>query len=182
MSGVAGFPQILTYSRGSATARSSFTTAASCISPSDVLPIPANYLSRDSVLQFYVAGALGNVVTAQPTFTFTVQYGSVAIWSSGALQCNATANTALPFVLELDLRFATEGSGTSAAAIGVGRVRCAALVNASSCVPVTSPANGTGFDSTAAANLDFFVACSASNAANTFQVHNYRVGQLRFGS
>ena len=182
MSGVAGFPQGLTYSRTSATAKNTFTTAATCINPSDVIPVPANYLSRDSVLSFYIAGALGNVVTAQPTFTFQIMLGAVAIWSSGALTTNATANTALPFLLELDLRIVTEGSSTSATALGVGRVQCAALVNTNAAVPITSPAAGTGFDSTTAANLDFFVACGTSNAANTFQVHNYRVMQLRFGS
>lgn len=178
MSGVASFPQILVSSRSTGSAKASFTTAATILDPMEVLPLPANYISRDTIWRVELFGALG--ATAAPTFTFQWMLGSVAIWSSGAL--TAAAGTALPFFLELNLRCAVEGSGTTANMIGVGRITSAALANTTACVPVATPAAGTGFDSTAAASLDFHVACSASSASNTVQKFDYRVLQYRFGS
>jgi len=42
-------------------------------------------------------------------------------------------------------------------------------------MPNTAPAVGTGFDSTVASTLDFFVAQSVSNAGNGFRLDEYRV-------
>lgn len=182
MSGVPSFVQCLTSQRTAGTLYNTYTTAKSVINPTEVVPLPANYLAVGNQLTFRVFGGLSNVVTATPTFTFQVMIGSVVAWSSGALTTNASANTLLPFRLDLDLRVDSEGSGTSAKLIGGGRITCAALANTTAVVPVTSPAVGTGFDSTAAANLDFWVGISASNAGNGIQIYNYQVFQQRFGS
>ena len=42
-------------------------------------------------------------------------------------------------------------------------------------VPATAPAQGTGFDSTIANILDFWVGFSISNAANGVQIAQYKV-------
>jgi hypothetical protein len=44
--------------------------------------------------------------------------------------------------------------------------------------PNTAPAAGTGFDSTIANILDFWVGISVSNAANGIQVYQYFVEAL----
>lgn len=182
MSGSPGFVQLLTAQRAAGTLFNTYTTSKTILNPTEVIALPANYLARDSMFAIKVMGAISNVVTAVPTITFEVKIGSVAAWSSGALSCNASANTLLPFMLDIDLRVDTEGSGTTAKLMGTGRITCAALANTTAVVPVTSPAVGTGFDSTAAANLDFWAGWSASNAGNGVQIYNYQVFQHRFGS
>ena len=49
----------------------------------------------------------------------------------------------------------------------------------SAVVPVTAPAVGTGFDSTIANILDFWVGFSINNAGNGVQVYDYTVEQLQ---
>ena len=45
-------------------------------------------------------------------------------------------------------------------------------------MPATAPAVGTGFDSTIANLLDFWVGFSISNSGNGVQVYQYTVEQL----
>ncbi len=178
MAGVAQFSQVLTSSKAAGTLQNTYTSAKSVINPTEVVPFPANFIDVGSQLRVTVYGGISNVVTAQPTFTFQLMVGSVVAWSSGALTTNTTANTLLPFRLQLELRADSIGSSTTAKLIGGGTINCAALVNTSAVIPVASPAVGTGFDSTAAANIDFWVGISASNAGNGVQIYNYIVEQL----
>jgi hypothetical protein len=53
-----------------------------------------------------------------------------------------------------------------------------ATTHATLMVPNTAPAVGTGFDSTIATTLDFFMACGTSNAGNTATIHQYIVEAL----
>ncbi len=88
------------------------------------------------------------------------------------------------------MRLDSRGSGTAAKFLGMGwlsglpftltaaqvdSVNQPGLFN----VPSTAPAVGTGFDSTVAGNLDFFVGFSISNAGNGVQLYDYTVEQLR---
>ncbi len=174
MSGLPFFKQVLTAQKAAGTIKSSFTTAASVLNATDLFTIPANTLRPGSQLEVDIYGAISNVVTAAPTFTFQVMMGTIAVWSSGALTTNATANTLLPFTLRGSLRLDSEGSGTAAKFIGGLNFNCAAFAAGSTAivVPVASPAVGTGFDSTIANILDFFVACQTSNANNSVQIYN----------
>jgi hypothetical protein len=76
------------------------------------------------------------------------------------------------------------GSGTSANLIGVGELMSESLVGAPAasaggntvlCVPVTAPAVGTGFDSTAAQTVDLTATFSISNAGNGITCHQFRL-------
>ena len=107
-------------------------------------------------------------------------------FASSALQA-ATALT--PQVVADRVLQALVGSGTSANLIGQGTLAGVMFtltagqtdaVNTSGLfmVPTTTPAVGTGFDSTIANILDFFVGFSISNAANTVTVDQYSVESL----
>jgi hypothetical protein len=182
MSGVATFLQNLTASRSAATLQNTYTTAKQVINPTDIVPMPAVYLFPGAQFHISSFGAISNVVTAQPTFTFQVMVGAVIVWTSGALTSVAGANVLAPYRFELDLRLDTEGNGTAAKFIGVGWIQCAALGTGPLILPSTAPAVGTGFDSTAAGSMDFWVGLSASSASTGIRVDNYRVDQYRFGS
>lgn len=180
MSGLPFFSQVLTSQKAAGSAKASFTTAASAINATEIIPIPANYLTVGTKLRIRVMAALSNVVTATPTFTFQVMMGSVIAWTSGPITTNTSANSGLPLTLDIELRVDSIGSGTTAKFMGVGKLMCAAFASGSTAinVPTSTPAVGTGFDSTVANNLDFYVACSASNASNAITIQDYTVEQL----
>lgn len=169
--------------------KNTWTTAATGLNPQALVSLPPNYLYPGKQLRITVLGALSNVVTAQPTFAFQVMIGAVIAWTSGNVLTNQTAHTLLPFKLVIDLRCDTVGSGTSAKFLGIGMLTGVQFLasgtgadpvatHASLMLPVTAPAVGTGFDASIANVLDFFVACSASNAGNGITIHEYYVEAL----
>ena len=132
---------------------------------------------------------LSNIVTTPGTVTFQVMMGSIVVWTSGAIQMTTTANTLSPLELEVNLRLDSAGSGTAAKFMAVGKIGALNLTIGSGAnptvtdtfitVPVTSPAVGTGFDSTIADILDFWTGFSISNAGNGVQIYDYTVEQLQ---
>lgn len=180
MSGLPFFSQVLTSQRAAGSANNTFTTARSVINPSELVTLPANYLTLGSRLRITVLMALSNVVTAQPTFTFQVMMGSAVAFTTGAITTNATANTGLPVRLVIDLRVDSIGSGTSAKFMGSATLIGAPFASGSTAisVPITTPAVGSGWDSTIANILDFYVACQTNNAGNGVTVQDYIVEQL----
>ncbi len=135
--------------------------------------------------QLRVRGAISNIVTTPGLMNFQVKMGTLAaaitVWDSGNVQLNAAAHTLLPFALDVDLRCDSEGDGTLAKLIGVGILRGVMFtktagqvdgVNSETVinVPVTTPAVGTGFDSTIANLFQFWAGFTISNAGNGITV------------
>lgn len=154
-----------------------------------LVTLPANWWYIGRAVRITVQGGIGTLVTTPGTITLQHNIGAVAAFSTGALQLNATAHTNLPFEMVSILRCVSIGSGTSATLLGMSHVRgimftrTAAQIDQvnigdSMLAPITAPAAGTGFDSTAAGTLDFFAGFSISNAANTIQIYNYIVEAL----
>lgn len=167
----------------------SFTTAKSVIPPTSLITLPAAFWALGKMMRVKVAGAIGTLVTTPGTITFQVMHGSIVVFTTGAIQLNATAHTAIPFELEVLLTCRIVGSGTTAKLMGQGKVLgimftpTAAQVDgvnshAAMMAPNTTPANGTGFDSTIANILDFWAGFSISNAANTVLIEQYSVESL----
>lgn len=165
----------------------SFTTAASMLPTHSVHTIPADFWSLGKSLWVRASGSLSNVVTAQPTFTFDLRFGSTVQWSSGALLCATTAHTTVPFWIDLQLTCRSIGSGTAATTITQAVVASRAFVDTGAGADVTTgghpfllapegtPAAGGGFNSNASQAVDMFVACSASNAANAITLQQYQL-------
>jgi hypothetical protein len=158
-------------------------------SPTSLLPtpavftLPANSLVVGSGLYIMAAGQLGNIVTTPGTLTLDIYLGgSVVAFSTGAMQLSSTAHTALPFIAEFFLSLQAEGSGTSAKFMGQARVMGQALsltavADSTTTVatlmgPNTTPALGTGFDSTLAQSVNLRGTFSLSNA-NAIEVTQY---------
>jgi hypothetical protein len=171
------------------TQKASWTTAVTVIPATSLFQFPPNYFQINKALRFTIAGSIGNVVTAQPTFTFQVMIGGVAVFTSGAVTTTTTAHTNIPFWLDIIMTCRAVGSGTSANFMGQGKLTGImwvvsgatadlATTHATLMVPNTAPAAGAGFDSTIAATLDFFMACGTSNAGNTATIHQYIVEAL----
>lgn len=187
MAGVPQFPQCLTAMSSVGTLFNTYTTAKTVLNATDLVTLSPNYLKIGSTFKIHAAGAISNIVTSQPTFTFQVMMGTIVAWTSGAIATTTTAHTLIPFNLSVDLRVDTIGSGTTAKFLGQGMLNGIMFTVAAGAdsttvvgnfpVPATAPAVGTGFDSTIANILDFWVGISASNAANGVQLYQYDVVQ-----
>jgi hypothetical protein len=191
MSGVPQFSQVLVSQKAAGSANNTYTTAKSVINATELVTLPANYLTIGSKFRIRGLLALSNIVTTPGTFALQVMMGTIVAFSSGNIQLNATAHTALPLDFEIELRVDSIGSGTAAKFMGRGKMTGiqptltaaqtdAANTSGSFIFPVTTPAVGTGFDSTIANILDFWVGFSISNAGNGVTVQDYLVEQLSF--
>lgn len=169
-----------------------FTTAVSGLPTPARHTIPSDDWELGKCLVIRVAGAVSNVVTAQPTFTFEFRLGpssNIVAFTTGAILTSTTAHTNAPFWLELEMTCRSIGSGTSGTLMGQGIIHSRAFIDAGATadittlghttllVPETAPAVGTGFDTNVSNIADLFVACSVSNAGNGVTIHQYQLYQ-----
>ncbi len=166
-----------------------YTTAKSVINPQALVSLPPNYLYPGKILRVKVQGGISNIVTSQRTFTFQVMMGAIIVHTSGAILTTTTAHTLIPFDYEVLLRVDTVGSGTTAKFLAQGKLTGMMFLVSGAVgdptlgagvimCPNTAPAVGTGFDSTIANIMDFWVGLSASEATTGIQVYNYTVEAL----
>lgn len=178
------FPvQTISSQQAAGTLFNTFTTAKSVLNATELYTFPANMLRVGSKLRIKTWGGLSNIVTTPGTVTFQIMMGSIVAFTTGAIQMTTTANTLTPFRLESTLRLDSAGSGTAAKFIGecvvgalnltIGSGANPTVTDTFAVVPVTAPAVGTGFDSTIANTLDFWVGFSINNAGNGVQLYDY---------
>jgi hypothetical protein len=178
--------ETLVAQQGAGTLKTTYTTAATVLNPQCLYTLPPNWWYPGRTMRVTMAGGLSNIATTPGTVVFQVMMGTIAVWSSGNIQLNATAHTTLPFWLQVYLTCQVVGSTTTAKLMGMGILSgiqptlTAAQVDAVNTpglfpVPATAPAQGTGFDSTVANILDFWVGFSISNIGNGIQPAIYTV-------
>lgn len=180
--------QTLIAQQAQGTFLATYTTAKSVINPQAVAVLPAGFFAAPgTAIRVDVLGAISNIVTTPGTITFQVMLGSVVAFTSAAIQMSTTAHTKLPFRLTAWLTTRVVGNSTTAQLIGMSEavsqtfsISTSDSTSSHSIVqaPNTSPALGTGFDSTVAQSLDFWAGFSISNAANGIQVEQYFVTSL----
>lgn len=181
--------ETLVTQQGAGTLFTTYTTAKSVINPQALVTLPANYFYPGRMLRVFAMGGISNIVTTPGLMNFQVKVGSVAAFDTGNIQLNATAHTTLPFWLDIILTCRAVGSATSANLMGLGQAvgRMFTLTAAqtddaqgmqSILAPSTAPAVGTGFDSTIANTLDFWVGFTISNAGNGVQIQQYQVSAV----
>ena len=190
MAGSPQIPLVLASQTAAGTLFNTYTTAKTVLNQTELIPFAANSLKVGSRFRIRVWGGLSNIVTTPGTVTFQIMMGSIVVWTSGAIQMSTTAHTLIPFELEVELRLDTIGTGTTAKFIGGGKLNGimftvgagadSTTVIGAFPVPATAPAVGTGFDSTIANNLDFWVGFSISNSGNGVQLYDYKVLQEQF--
>lgn len=181
--------QGLAVQRGQGTLFATFTTAKTVINQEALYPIGGNALALGDTYRFTITGGISNIVTTPGTITFQIMLGTIVVWSSGAIQLNATAHTTLPFMLEVELvvqLLNTAVGGAVAKFMGIGRLSGVmftktagqtdgANTETTMVVPVTAPALGAAFDSTIGQTFDFWAGFSISNGGNGIQIATYRV-------
>lgn len=181
--------QGLATQRGAGTLFTTFTTAKTVINQEALYPVGGNSIALGDAFHFSIKGAISNIVTTPGTITFQIMMGTIVVWSSGAIQLNATAHTTLPFVLEVDLYaqlLNTTLGGAVAKFFGIGVLTGVMFTKTAGqtdgansesiiTVPVTAPALGTAFDSTISQTFDFWAGFSISNIGNAIQIWGYRI-------
>ncbi len=181
--------ECLVAEQAAGTLLNTYTTAKSILNPQCLYTLPPNWWYVGRTIRINAMGGLSNIVTTPGTITFQIMMGTIVVWTSGAIQLNATAHTVLPFWLQVYLTCQVVGSSTTAKLLGMGVLSgiqptlTAAQVDAVNVpglfpVPATAPAQGTGFDSTVANILDFWAGFSISNSGNGVQTAIYCVEAL----
>ena len=169
------------------TALNTSTTATSILPASAKFTLPTNFFQIGRVLRIRASGRISNIVTTPGTLTLDVRLGSVVAWNGGAVNLNVVAKTNVSWDLEVLLTCRSIGSGTSAALMGIAKFISESVVGSPVntaggsgmlVLPVSAPAVGTGFDSTATQQVDLFAKFSVSDAANSIQLHQYILESL----
>lgn len=163
-----------------------FTAAKSIINGEAIKQLPSGFIDNSGVLfELEVHGAISNIVTTPGTIVFQLMFGSIAVWSTGNIQLNASAHTKLPFTLRALLTARTVGDGTLATLQGGGTITGPMFtktagqtdnVNSDTVivVPVTAPAPGGGFDSSAPQAVGLWGGLSINNAGNGVQIEQFK--------
>jgi hypothetical protein len=184
------YTQTLVSQRAAGTLFNTYTTAKSILNVTELYPLLGNTLAVGSKLRIRAMMGLSDIGTTSGTVVFQVMMGAIAVWSSGLVQMSTTANVLLPVELEVNMRLDSAGSGTAAKFMSTGKIiglpvqlgagaANGAVTDSALVLPITSPAVGTGFDSTITDILDFFVGFSISGAGNGVQLQDYTVEQLQ---
>jgi hypothetical protein len=161
-----------------------YTAAKTVIPATNLVTLDPNFWYVGRKMRITVVGALSNIVTTPGTIVMQVMMGAIVAFTTGNIQLNATSHVLLPFWLDVILECRAVGSGTAANLMGMGRLQgiqptlTAAQVDAVNTggifsAPATAPAVGTGFDSTIANILDFWVGFSTNQPTNGVQVQLY---------
>lgn len=165
-------------------ALASSTSATSLLPSSAKFTLPANFLSIGTKFRVRAAGRVSTVVTTPGTLTLDVRFGSVIIATSPAFALNIVAKTNVSWILEWDMTCRAIGGSTSANFMHIGKWTSEAVIGSPVpgtggsgvlLIPASAPAVGTGFDSTAAQQIDLFGTWSISNAANSILCHQFDV-------
>ena len=183
------YPEILAADSGVAGTLFNTYTTAKTVLPAGGIPngntptMVPGFWTINRKIRWTLWGAISNIVTTPGTLTLQFMLGSIAAFSSGALQLSSTAHTQAPFKAEFMGTCRAVGSGTSANIMGQWLVTSQAISatavadsttsHNSLLGPATAPAVGTGFDSTVATIMDFWAGFSISNAGNGIQIQQH---------
>ena len=172
------------------TAKSMLNSATSVAEVSSArITLPPGFFYTGKKLHIQGSAGLSNIVTTPGTFTCEVRVGPTANiigFTTGAILMTTTSHVNIPITFDIYLSCDTAGDGTLAKLRGQsqwngqglqqsGAAAADTVTGASVLAPNTAPALGTGFDSTVANVLDFFIAFSISQPTNGFQLWQYEV-------
>lgn len=157
--------------------------AATCLPVTAKLTFPPNSIQVGSVFRVTAQGRISCVVTTPGTARFDIRLASTVVFDSGAMNLNTTAQTTVPWWLEIFLTCRTAGSSgnffgfsrfQSVAVVGSSAVTAGgngALISSVSGGPGSAPAVGSNVDLTASNTFDMFF--TQTVATGSLTVHNF---------
>ncbi len=167
------------------TAQTSLLGTTSNASSAAKITLPANFFGPDGVgrgLRLTAKGRISNIVTTPGTLLFEVKFGSIVVFSAGAVSLNVVAKTNVSWIMDVLLTCRAVGSGTLTNLLGIGQFQSESVVGAAAgttvaaSLPASAPAVGNGFDSTAAQTVDLFATFSLTG--NSITMHEYMLESL----
>lgn len=180
-----GYANTLVTGQSDGAALANTTTAASILPSAARLTLPGNSLSWiGQMFTVEAAGRISTVVTTPGTMTFSLVIGGITVASSPAFALNVVAKTNVTWRLRWDFTVRAVGNGTVANLMHTGEWMSEAVIGSPLptvggsewlAIPASAPAVGSGFDSTADNIVDLFADWSIANAANSIQLHQYRL-------
>jgi len=163
-----------TYTSGSAL--SNTTTPTSLLPAGEKIVLPANYFFPGIRYKVRAAGKISTAASSPGTLTLDVKLGSTTVFSGGASGTLVTSQSNATWVYDADLVCLSYGASTSATLQGTGVMLSPAVSSTSiQLLPASSPGAGTGFDSTASQQLDFYATWSVANASNSIQLLDFKI-------
>lgn len=164
------------------TALSNSTTETSIINAVQKRTFPANTFGFvGKRLRLTAAGRISTVVTSPGTLTLRLKFGSIAVFTSGAMSLNVVAKTNVPWFLECYGEIRSIGASTAATLFMIGVWTSEAVIGAplptvggsgTFVLPFnTAPVVGAGFDSSASQVIDLTAQWGTANAANSILAH-----------
>ena len=165
--------------------------AATCLPVTAKCTFPPNSIMQGTLLRIAAQGRISCVVTTPGTARFDIRFGSTVVFDSGAMNLNTTAQTTVPWWLEIYLTCRTSGSsGTlfgfsdfaSVAVVGSASVTTGGnneLISSVSGGPGSAPAVGNTVDLTASNTFDMFF--TQTVATGSFTVHNFLLETMAVG-
>jgi len=183
-----GYIAVLLNSIADGTALTNTTTATSILPVIAKPTLPANYLFAGKMFRVTASGRVSTVVTTPGTLTLDLRFGSVNVFSGGAMTLNTTAQTNVGWIYEAIFTVRAVGATTTANVLGQGSWQSHAVIG--SPLPTagsagehilpfnTAPVVGTGFDSTAAQLVDLFATWSVASASNSITCHQFLIEDL----
>jgi hypothetical protein len=183
--GVSYYSAPLVVMQGDGAALGNTLTPTSLLLGQGKFTMPANTIDFvGKKLRVTAAGRVSNIVTTPGTLTLDLRFGSVIVANGGAMPLNIVAKTNVAWELQWDITARTVGSTTVATLMHQGLWMSESAVGAVAGtmgtigLPASAPAVGTGFDSTAAQQIDLFGTWSIANAGNTITCHQFMVELL----
>lgn len=165
--------------QGAGSALTNTTTQTSVLNGQAKFTLPAQWLEFiGQKLRVKAAGVMSTAASTPGTFTWTVMFGSIAVYSGGASGTLATSASNAPWRLEIDLTVRSVGSGTAATVEGDGEFKSAALSATTPIQVMACPGSLTGFDSTVASVVDLQGTWSVASASNTITCHDFELISL----
>lgn len=172
--------ELLAFAQADGSALASSTTPTSILPSAAKATLIANFFDTPGkALRATVHGRISTLNPTPGTLTLDLRLGAVIAANGGALALNTTvAKTNVAFIAELIATCRSVGSGTAATLMFQWKLTTEAVALATTGVgllfgPASSPAVGTGFDSTSAQTIDVFGTWSVNSASNSIQVHQY---------
>lgn len=171
--------QALISQQGVGPAISNTTTPTSILLGQAKWVLAANWFTAfGDKLRIKLHGKISTAASAPGTLTLDVRFGATVVANGGASPTLATSQTNVTFDAEIDLIVQSVGSGTGATVLGAGRILSAAYTGGIQMFPATSPAAGSGFDSTTSFAIDVFATWSVASASNSIQTTDHELASL----
>lgn len=175
-----GWSETLIAAQVDGTALTNTTTATSILPAAAKFTLPANYFAIGRSLRIRASARISTAAAAPGTITFDTRFGTTVVFNGGASGTLATSASNVTLLLDLLLTCRAIGASTTATILGTGTCISTAMSITTPVLllPASSPAVGTGFDSTAAQTVDLFATWSAASASNTITFHQYILESL----